>query len=45
VLEPGDTAPLDATVWPLSAEPTKLRDLLADGPVLLLFYLYDWTGT
>jgi hypothetical protein len=45
VLETGDHAPLDAQVWPASADPTTLRDLLADGPILILFYLFDWTGT
>jgi hypothetical protein len=45
VLRVGDTAPLEARVWPPSADPVALADLLADGPILLLFYLFDWTGT
>ena len=45
MLQVGDHAPLDAQVWRASAEPVSLAELLADGPILLLFYLFDWTGT
>jgi hypothetical protein len=45
VLAIGDRAPLEATVFRPPAEAVTLGDLLADGPVLLLFYLFDWTGT
>jgi hypothetical protein len=45
VLAVGDTAPLGATVWRPPAEATTLGELVADGPILLLFYLFDWTGT
>jgi len=45
VLHVGDTAPLEAQVWPASADPLTLTDLLAEGPILVLFYLFDWTGT
>ncbi len=45
MLAVGDRAPLEAQVWPASAQPVTLGDLLADGPILLLFYLFDWTGT
>ena len=45
MLEVGDKAPLDAEVWPPSAHVTTLGELLAGGPILLLFYLFDWTGT
>jgi hypothetical protein len=41
----GDRAPLEATVWRPPGEATTIGDLLADGPILLLFYLFDWTGT
>ncbi|MGH3017437.1 MAG: hypothetical protein ACRDLU_03575 [Gaiellaceae bacterium] len=41
----GDRAPLETTVWPPPAEAVTIGDLLADGPILLLFYLFDWTGT
>jgi hypothetical protein len=45
MLAVGDTAPLEATVWRPPAEAVTIGDLLADGPILLLFYLFDWTGT
>lgn len=45
MLAVGDTAPLGATVWRPPAEATTLGELVADGPILLLFYLFDWTGT
>ena len=35
----------DATVWLESREPVTLRDLAAAGPILLLFYLFDWSST
>ena len=41
----GDRAPLEATVWRPPAEAVTLGELLAEGPILLLFYLFDWTGT
>ena len=45
MLQVGDTAPLGAQVWPAPGDPATLGDLIADGPILLLFYLFDWTGT
>jgi hypothetical protein len=45
VLSVGEGAPLDATVWRPPADAVTIGDLLADGPILLLFYLFDWTGT
>jgi hypothetical protein len=44
VLEPGQRAPADAGVW-LGENPITTGELAARGPYLLLFYLYDWTGT
>jgi peroxiredoxin len=44
VLKPGERIP-DATVWLAPGEPVSLRDLAADRPVLLLFYLFDWSAT
>ena len=45
MIEPGGRLP-DALVW---VEPggdgVRLPELAADGPILLLVYLYDWTGT
>jgi peroxiredoxin len=44
VLAPGDRIP-DAQVWLAPRESISLRDLVEEGPVLLLFYLFDWSGT
>jgi hypothetical protein len=35
----------DATVFALDRSRVSLRSLLVDGPVLFLFYLFDWSGT
>lgn len=32
-------------IWTESGEPIELEELLEDGPVLLLFYLFDWSPT
>jgi hypothetical protein len=32
-------------IWRENGEPLELEDLLADGPVLLFFYLFDWSPT
>ena len=45
MLEPGQRAPLDATVWLAPNEPVSFGHIVEDGPVLLLFYLFDWTST
>jgi peroxiredoxin len=44
VLAPGDRIP-DAHVWLAPRESVSLRDLVEDGPVLLFFYLFDWSAT
>jgi peroxiredoxin len=44
VLTVGETIP-DATVQTAPGEEVGLRGLAADGPVLLLFYLFDWSST
>jgi peroxiredoxin len=44
VLGVGDTIP-DATVWHSSREQARLAELVADGPILLVFYLFDWSST
>jgi peroxiredoxin len=44
VLAPGDRIP-DAQVWLAPRESLSVRDLVEEGPVLLLFYLFDWSGT
>ncbi len=41
MLATGDHLP-DLTLFGIDAEPVTLRSL---GPVLIAFYLYDWTGT
>jgi hypothetical protein len=45
MLVAGDQAPLGATVWRPPAEHVTIGDLVADGPILLLFYFWDWTST
>jgi len=45
VLQAGDRAPLDATVWLGPNDRVSFGEIVADGPVLLFFYLFDWTGT
>lgn len=40
----GDRIP-DASVMLENREPATLRKLFADGPVLLVFYLFDWSST
>jgi peroxiredoxin len=44
VLQVGDRIP-DAKVWLAPRESVSVRELAADGPVLVLFYLFDWSGT
>jgi peroxiredoxin len=44
MLQPGDRMP-QATVWTAPRETTTLHELLADGPLLLAFYLFDWSST
>ena len=34
-----------ATVFPTPFEARTLRELAAERPVLLFFYLFDWTST
>jgi hypothetical protein len=45
VLEVGDRISLEARVWLAPNEPVIFREIIEDGAVLLLFYLFDWTGT
>ena len=35
----------DARVWIGPQEPVSLRELAAEKPLLLLFYLFDWSAT
>jgi len=40
----GDQIP-EATVWTTPQETATLRQLVSDGPILILFYLFDWSST
>jgi peroxiredoxin len=44
VLRQGDRIP-DVSVWAAPHERVALADLAADGEILLLFYLFDWSST
>jgi hypothetical protein len=44
VITAGEPIP-DVTVFALDRSAASLRDLAGDGPVLFLFYLFDWSGT
>ena len=35
----------EATVWLESRDEVSLRKLSSEGPILLLFYLFDWSST
>jgi hypothetical protein len=45
VLEAGAHVPLDATVWIRPRETATIGELVGAGPVLFLFYLFDWSST
>lgn len=32
-------------IWTEKGEPVEIEELLEDGPILLLFYLFDWSPT
>ena len=44
MLGAGDRIP-SARVWTTPQESATLDELVADRPVLLLFYLFDWSST
>ncbi len=44
MLQVGDRIP-EARVWLAPRETLSLNDLVEEGPVLVLFYLFDWSGT
>jgi len=44
VLEAGDTVPA-ARVATSPSEQATLAELVAEGPILLVFYLFDWSST
>lgn len=35
----------EAPVWRSTSESVDVRTLAGEGPVLLLFYLFDWSST
>ena len=45
MLQAGDRIPLETTVWIRPRETVSLGELIAPGPVLFLFYLFDWSST
>ena len=44
MLRAGDRIP-EARVWTTPRETATLAQLVSDAPILLLFYLFDWSGT
>jgi hypothetical protein len=44
MLEVGARVPA-ASVWTAPNERRTIADLLADGPALFVFYLFDWSST
>jgi peroxiredoxin len=44
VLQAGAKIP-DVRVWMAPQEPVSLRELAEEKPLLLLFYLFDWSST
>lgn len=44
MLQPGDRIP-DVHVWTTPNEHASLTEIAAQGPLLLLFYLFDWSAT
>ena len=44
VLQEGQRIP-EATVWTAPNQPASTRAIVAEGPVLFLFYLFDWSST
>jgi hypothetical protein len=45
MLKAGDRTPLDAVLWIRPRESVTLGEIVQGGPVLLLFYLFDWSST
>jgi hypothetical protein len=45
MLAVGDTIPGDARVWTTPQESATVGEIVSDGPILLLFYLFDWSST
>ncbi|HZT85836.1 MAG TPA: hypothetical protein VE984_10520 [Gaiellaceae bacterium] len=45
MLGAGERAPLEAVVWTTPRERARIGDLIDDRPLLLVFYLFDWSAT
>jgi peroxiredoxin len=44
VLDVGERIP-DVRVWTTPQESATLHQIVESGPILLLFYLFDWSST
>ena len=44
MIEVGARIP-DARVWTTPQESATLAEIAREGPILLLFYLFDWSST
>jgi len=44
VLQVGDSVP-NSTVFLGPGQPVTMKELVEDGPKLLVFYLFDWSST
>ena len=44
MLAVGDRIP-DARVWTTPRESATVEQLVTEGPILLIFYLFDWSST
>ena len=44
MLAVGDRIP-EARVWTTPQKSATLHEIVAEGPLLLLFYLFDWSST
>ena len=44
MIEAGQSAP-EARLYGAPGEKKTLAELWADGPILLVFYLFDWSST
>jgi peroxiredoxin len=44
MIQVGDTIP-EARVWTTPQESATLAEIAREGPILLLFYLFDWSST
>ena len=44
MLAAGERIP-DARVWTTPQESATMEQIVSDSPILLLFYLFDWSAT